>query len=65
MIAGIDEEHVGSLALVEARGVALPEGTHQVTVEAPGYFPYDKLVVAKPSETKRVELNVELVAVPE
>ena len=61
----IDEERVGSLAVVEARGVALPEGTHQVTVEAPGYFPWDKLVAAKYSDAKQIDLTVELTPVPE
>jgi hypothetical protein len=61
----IDEELVGPLALVEARGVALREGTHQVTVQAPGFFPWDRLVVADASTAgKRLELRVELVPVP-
>jgi hypothetical protein len=63
-IVTIDEELVGPLAVVAARGVALPEGTHQVTVEAPGYFPWDELVTADPAKAKRVELKVNLVAVP-
>jgi hypothetical protein len=64
-VVTIDEERVGPLAVVEARGVALPEGRHQVTVEAPGFFPWDRLVEAKPSVEKRIELTVELVPVPE
>jgi len=61
----IDEERVGPLAVIAARGVALREGTHQVTVEAPGYFPWDRLVEAKPSESRQIDLVVELVKVPE
>jgi PEGA domain len=61
----IDEEMVGSLAVVAARGVALPEGTHQVTVQAPGYFPWDRLVESKSAESKRTDLAVDLVRVPE
>jgi hypothetical protein len=61
----IDEEMVGSLAVVAVRGVALPEGTHQVTVQAPGYFPWDKLVESRPGQDKRIELAVDLVRVPE
>jgi len=61
----IDEERVGPLAVVEARGVALPEGTHQVTVEAPGYFPWDRLVESKPGAEKKVDITVELIPIPE
>ncbi len=61
----IDEELVGPLAVVAARGVALPEGTHQVTVEAPGFFPWDRLVKAdKSTAGKRLDVAVELVPVP-
>jgi hypothetical protein len=60
----IDEEMVGPLAVVAARGVALHEGTHQVTVTAPGYFPWDQLVKAE-SGPKRIDLEVNLVPIPE
>ncbi len=61
----IDEELVGPMALVAARGVALREGTHQVTVEAPGFFPWDRLVQADEiTAGKRIDLAVELVPVP-
>jgi len=61
----IDEELVGTLAIVATRGVALPEGTHQVTVAAPGYFPWDKLVKSEPGTVKRIDLAVDLLPVPE
>ncbi len=61
----IDEEAVGPLAVVAARGVALPPGAHQVTVEAPGYFPWDKLVESKPDTAPKIDLTVDLVRVPE
>ena len=32
----IDDQIVGPLSFVAARGVALPPGSHRVTVEAPG-----------------------------
>ena len=35
----VDDQFVGTLSLVASRGVALPAGTHHVTVEAPGYLP--------------------------
>jgi hypothetical protein len=60
----LDEEIVGPIAVVEARGVALREGTHQVTVEAPGYFPWDQLVKADLGVAKRIDLKVELIPVP-
>jgi hypothetical protein len=61
----IDEEMVGPLALVAARGVALHKGTHQVTVTAPGFFPWDELVKADGSSQKRIELEVNLVPIPQ
>ena len=61
----IDEEIVGPIAVVQARGVALREGTHQVTVEAPGYFPWDELVKAEPGKSRRIDLGVELIPVPQ
>jgi hypothetical protein len=42
----IDEQLVGPLAFVAARGVRLPEGKHRITVEHPGHFPWDELVTA-------------------
>ncbi len=60
----IDDELVGPLAVVAARGVALRPGMHQVTVRAPGFFPWDKLVVADPGAAPRIDLPVELVPVP-
>jgi len=61
----IDEEMVGPLSVVAARGVALPEGTHQVTVTAPGYFPSDQLVKADPERARRIDLEVNLVPIPQ
>jgi hypothetical protein len=60
----VDDQIVGSLDMVQARGVALPPGTHRVSVEAPGYFPFDKIVEAKEGE-KSVRLEVKLVPVPD
>jgi hypothetical protein len=60
----IDEEFVGPLAVVAARGVALPTGTHQITVEAPGYFPWDKLVTADSRVAKTLDVAVELIPLP-
>ena len=58
----VDDQLLGSLALVSKRGVALPAGRHRVTVEKPGYFPWDRLVDAQGTP---IQLDVELVRVPD
>lgn len=58
----IDEQFVGTLATVAARGVRLPEGEHRVSVEKNGYHPYDVLVV---SDRKPIHLQVALLPLPE
>ncbi len=58
----IDEQYIGTLAMVERRGVRLPEGEHRVTVEKAGYFPFDALVV---SDREPIRLRVELIRVPD
>jgi hypothetical protein len=60
----IDDQFVGTLDVVAARGVALPPGTHRVTVEAPGFFPVDKLVEAREGAAP-IRLDVRLVPVPD
>ena len=60
----IDDVFVGRLDTVAARGVALPVGTHHVSVEAPGYLPWDKVVEAKDGAGP-LRLEVRLVATPE
>lgn len=60
----VDDQLLGSAAFVEKRGVALPVGQHRVTVERPGYFPYDELVEAKEGQAPIV-LKVELEKVPD
>lgn len=59
----IDDIFVGRLETVQARGVALPVGVHHLSVEAPGYFPFDKVIEANEGSPVRVE--VRLVAVPD
>jgi hypothetical protein len=58
----IDEEYVGPLGYVAARGVRLPVGTHRVSVEKEGYFPYDAIIVA---DRKPIRLEVKLTPVPD
>jgi hypothetical protein len=60
----IDDQIVGSLDVVSVRGVALPPGSHRVSVEAPGYFPFDTLVVVKEGD-KMVKVEAKLVRVPD
>jgi hypothetical protein len=58
----IDEEFVGTLGFVAARGVRLPSGEHHISVEREGYFPYDVIVVSKGGA---IPLDVKLVRLPE
>jgi len=58
----IDDEYVGPLSVVMVRGVALPVGSHRISVEAQGYFPWDKIVEAK---RQLVRLDVRLVPIPD
>jgi hypothetical protein len=58
----IDEEYVAPLWLVAARGVRLPVGTHRITVQKEGYFPWDKQVVA---DRQPITFDVELVPIPD
>ncbi len=58
----IDDEYVGPLDVVAARGVALPRGQHRISVESPGYLPWDRIVEAK---DQAVHLEVQLVPVPD
>ncbi len=59
----VDDEAVGQLDFVQAHGVALPPGTHHVTIKAQGYFPWDHEVEAKPGSGP-IPLDVALMAVP-
>jgi PEGA domain len=58
----IDEQYIGPLAYVAARGVRLPEGEHRISVEKTGYFPWDRLVVAG---SDPITLDVRLVPIPD
>src|SRR5262249_8797816 len=60
----IDDIFVGRLDLVSAHGVALPPGSHRISVEAPGYLPWDKIVEAK-DPASPVRLEVRLVPMPD
>jgi hypothetical protein len=60
----IDDEALGSLAYVASRGVALPPGTHRISVTADGYLPWDQKVEAKPGGPL-IRIEVALVPVPD
>jgi hypothetical protein len=58
----VDDVLVGPLDVVSARGVALPRGPHRVSVEAPGYLPWDRVVDALDAP---VVLDVRLAPTPD
>ncbi|MDI1431120.1 PEGA domain-containing protein [Polyangium sorediatum] len=60
----IDDMYIGALAFVAKRGVALPPGKHRITVEKPGFFPWDKLVEAREGDPP-IHLDVGLVKIPD
>jgi hypothetical protein len=60
----IDDQTIGTLDYVTARGVAMPLGRHRITVQAPGYFPWDREVEAKEGSPP-VRLLVALERVPD
>ncbi len=60
----VDDQHLGALAFVARRGVALPPGRHRVTVEKAGYFPFDQVVVAEEGDPP-VQLRVVLEKIPD
>jgi hypothetical protein len=59
----IDDQIVGNFDEVAQRGVALPLGRHRITVQAAGYFPWDREVEAT-HRGARIELDVKLIPVP-
>jgi PEGA domain len=60
----IDDVFVGTLDIVSERGVALPVGAHRVSIEAPGYLPWDRVVEAHEGQGP-VRLDVQLVPTPD
>ena len=60
----IDDQFVGSLAVVQARGVALPPGQHRISVEAAGFFPHDQIVEAQEGAAP-MRVEVKLTPIPD
>ena len=58
----IDDQRVGSLSLVAARGIRVLPGRHRITVEAAGYLPFDIAVEAK---SEIIPVAVTLLPIPE
>lgn len=58
----VDDQLIGPLGYVAARGVAMPRGKHRITVEKTGYFPWDAVVEAKDAP---VLLQIDLVPIPD
>jgi hypothetical protein len=60
----IDDQLVGPLDVVAARGVALTPGKHRVSVEANGFLPWDGVIDAEAKDAP-VRLSVSLVPIPD
>lgn len=60
----VDDMFIGAFAFVAKRGVALPPGKHRITIEKPGYFPWDRLVEAREGDPP-IKLDVDLVKIPD
>ena len=60
----VDDMYIGELSLVMRQGLAMPVGKHRITVEKPGYFPWDKVIEVKEGDPL-VRLDVVLVALPD
>jgi hypothetical protein len=58
----IDEEYIGPLFYVAARGVRLPVGEHRITVQKSGYFPWDARVEA---DRRDIRLKVDMPPIPD
>jgi hypothetical protein len=60
----IDDQYLGAFAYVAKKGVALPPGQHRITIEKVGYFPWDRVVVAREGDPL-IKLDVVLVEIPD
>lgn len=60
----VDDRYLGALAFVAKHGVALPPGKHRITVEKPGYFPWDKVVESKEGDPP-IHLDISLTKIPD
>jgi hypothetical protein len=60
----VDDQYLGALAFVAKRGVALPPGQHRITIEKPGFFPWDRVVEAREGDPP-MRLDVVLIEIPD
>ena len=58
----IDDHPIGPMGVIARRGIALPAGQHRISVEAPGYLPWDRIISA---EDRPIAIEVNLTAIPE
>jgi hypothetical protein len=58
----VDDQPIASLGEISRRGMALLPGRHRITVEHPGYFPWDKAIEAR---GELIALEVKLQKIPE
>jgi len=58
----VDDQPIAPLGVVARRGMALLPGRHRISVERPGYFPWDRAVEAT---GELIALEVELVKLPD
>jgi hypothetical protein len=60
----MDDQLLGPVSRVEKKGVALPVGSHRLTIEKTGFFPYDQLVEVKPGDAP-ISVDVKLERIPD
>jgi hypothetical protein len=60
----VDDAYMGTLDVIQARGLRIPAGSHRISVEAPGYFPLDRVIEA-PEGAGPVRFDVKLEPIPE
>lgn len=58
----VDEQYIGPLSYVAAKGIRVAAGEHRISIEKDGYFPYDQLVDA---ESGTIQLDVEMTPIPD
>ena len=58
----VDDQVVGPLAVVAKKGLSVSRGKHRVSVERPGYCPWDRKIDA---EDGKIVLDVKLERIPD
>ncbi len=55
----VDEQVIGYLAEVQARGFAVLPGKHFITVKAPGYLPFDHILQTSDRQKEVISVQLE------